>query len=78
MPFHHQKPINGPLAAMAILLLYFLPLKNRHYGIYLPFGYNNMSSNGYSFCMEIAYSSINQEDHPVTFSLKFGYHFNTK
>jgi len=53
-----------------------LPPPETHYEIYLPVGITNISANGYTFSIEIAYSSQTlHPDIPFWFSLKFGYHF---
>jgi hypothetical protein len=50
--------------------------KETNYGYYLPIGFTNISENGYTFSMEIAYSSKTISDNiPFWFSFKFGYHF---
>ncbi|MBI4726268.1 hypothetical protein HY768_03415 [candidate division TA06 bacterium] len=48
-----------------------------YYGLYAPVGFNTIYRNGYTFAIEIAYSSINKEftSVPLYFSLKFSYHF---
>lgn len=50
--------------------------KETNYGYYLPIGFTSISENGYTFSMEIAYSSKTISDNiPFWFSFKFGYHF---
>lgn len=53
-----------------------LPSPKTEYGIYLPVGLTNISDNGYTFSIEVAYNSKTlSSDVPFWFSLKFGYHF---
>jgi hypothetical protein len=49
------------------------------YGVYIPVGFNTIYKNGYTFSIEIAYSSIIKEvtSFPMWFSLKWGYHFKS-
>jgi len=50
--------------------------KETNYGYYLPIGFTSISEKGYTFSMEIAYSSKTISDNiPFWFSFKFGYHF---
>jgi hypothetical protein len=47
------------------------------YGVYVPIGLSTVSKTGYTFSIEMAFNSKNQEftSFPLWFSLKFGYHF---
>jgi hypothetical protein len=47
-----------------------------HLGAYVPVGISNISGNGYTFSIEVAYNSKTLSPAlPFWFALKFGYHF---
>lgn len=50
-----------------------------YYYVYMPVGLNNITKNGYTTSIEIATSNAFVDwKVPLIFSLKFGYHFQTK
>lgn len=75
----HNKHKEGTLYT-GILLTAFPPVDvnvKSEYGYYIPIGLNNISKNGYTFSLEVAYNSYFDKPKglPIWFALKFGYHF---